>query len=196
MKKTACLLTILLLLFSAAACGKQETSASSQPSSVPAAVSSEVFSQAVSADAVYTWGKVQVGMSYDAVVAALGNNTPQTAEGRTYLCYIYENIHALKEGSEAEVVFVFNAAKQLEEIQYIVKEEHGVSYDETVAYLTKLYGVPTVPDSADKTTVWKFQNGYLDVTEMSEGDGLYCVTFYAAAYYEREFPEVANACQK
>ena len=192
MKRFACILMTATLLVALTACGEPEATEASSKAPTQSDVQSDSAVQPAAKDTVYTWGEAQVGMSYDEIIAKLGENTPQAMQDKTVICYTYQNVHALKEG---DVVFVFDAAKKLEQIQYIVKEEHKVSYDETVSFLQKAYGTPAVLEDGEKTTVWKFKNGYLEVTEMAEGDGLYSVTFYAAAYYEQTFPDGAAACK-
>lgn len=46
-----------------------------------------------------------------------------------------------------------------------------------------------------KDTVWMFQNGYLDITDIGDGDRLFSVTFFEKQFYEREFPDLAKGAQ-
>lgn len=192
MKKRLFLLTAAALLL-LSSCGEGGQTDSSAPS--PSSSLSETSSvQQTTEETVFAWGEAEVGMTYDAVTQALGDGQPQQMDGRTYLWYVYEEVPGMKPGSRTNVTFVFNAEKTLEEIQYLVNPEDEVAYEDMKAVYQELYGTPAVlEEDGAESAVWKFQNGYLEVLEIQNDEPVCAVTFYAAACYEKDFPEKAAA---
>lgn len=198
MKRIFLIAAVLALAAGLASCGEGKDAVSSQASQ-PSAASSQTASadKKKTRDTEFSWGDVKVGMTYDEVTAALGEAAPQELEGRTYTAYVYEDVTGMKPGSETTVVFVFNAQKKLEEIQYIIGKQDNVSYAEMVDVYEQLYGAPyTSKDDGNRTAAWMFRNGYLDITEINQGDNLFSVTFYEKQYYEKEFPVMAAGAQE
>ncbi len=195
MKKIILAAGILALTAGLVSCGREKEPA---VSSQTAQSSSEAVSetQTETKDTEFAWGDLKVGMTYDQVIAAAGENTPQELEGRSYIAYVYEDVTGMKKDSQTTVVFVFSTGKTLEEIQYIVTKRDGVSYADVVSVYQQLYGEPyTAGTDGAKNTVWMFQNGYLDICEINDGDNLFSVTFFEKQCYEKDFPDLAKGAQ-
>lgn len=198
MKRFFLIAAVLALAAGLASCGEGKEAVSSRASQT-SAVSSQTASESKkeTQDTEFSWGDIKVGMTYDEVTAAIGEAAPQELEGRTYAAYVYEDVTGMKPGSQTSVMFVFNAQKKLEEIQYLIDRQDDVSYEEMVDVYEQLYGAPyTSKDDGNRTAAWMFRNGYLDITEINQGDNLFSVTFYEKQYYEKEFPVMAAGAQE
>lgn len=184
-----CILLVCVLFFSS--CGENrifEPAESTQPVSSTQSTT-ELTSYALSPDK-FSFGNIQMGMNTDEVQIAIGQASTVMANEQKQKYYFtngFKGIAGISKEIEKTVYFIFNAAIQLEEIQYVVTYDDGTTYEDMVKLFKSQFGkyVEITSEIGKKECIWIYKDVYVVVTKNDTKEIV--VSYFEKTLFESEY---------
>lgn len=185
-----CTLLACVLFFSS--CGSErvfEEADSTNASSKTTTAIPETTSYVLSPDK-FTFSKIQMGMSIDDTQLAIGQASTILAneqKQKYFFTNSFKGIAGIDKDIEKLVYFIFNASAKLEEIQYVVNHDDGITYEDMVKLFKTQFGkyVEITSEIGKEECIWKHKDVYVIVTD--NGNKEIVISYFEETFFETEY---------
>lgn len=170
------------------------------PSTEPAATTepaTEASTTPPLAEDKFTFAGIQMGMTTDQVQFAIGQSSfIYTRNDKYFFTNGFKGIAGIDKEIEKTVYFIFNMGLALEEIQYVVNNADGITYEQMLALFEKQFGKPVLYTSelGKNEGIWADKDVYIVVTRDDTESTV--ISYFEKTLFETEYTKEVEAFRK
>lgn len=145
----------------------------------------------------FTFAGIQMGMTTDQVQFAIGQSSVvYTRNDKYFFTNGFKGIAGIDKEIEKTVYFIFNMGLALEEIQYVVNNADGITYEQMLALFEKQFGKPVLYTSelGKHEGIWEYKDVYIVVTRDDAESTV--VSYFEKTLFETEYKKEVEAFRK